>query len=82
MTPTVPQMVNRSLSGHHRALKATAEGRPVLGPTAPPSEVRGMRTVLATLRRWDCVRTPEGAPAHLTDRGEALLAALDERAAA
>lgn len=70
--PTVPQMRSRSLDGHRKALRAIAEDRDILGPTARPSEIRGMRTVLATLRRWDCI-TDDG----LTDRGRELLAALD-----
>lgn len=70
--PTVAQMKARALSGHRQALQAIADGRLVLGPTARPSEFRGMRTVLATLYRWECL-TPKGG---LTERGRELLDAL------
>lgn len=72
--PTVPQMKNRATDGHRKALAAIAEGRPAVRPGAYASEVRGMRTVLATLARWECT-TADG----LTDRGRDLLAALNER---
>lgn len=66
--PSIPQMLNRALSGHERYLRAVAEGRPVLGPTASASEMRGMMKVASTLRRWGCV---DGDA--LTERGAALL---------
>lgn len=69
--PSVAQMKARSLSGHRAALQALAEGKPALGPEATPGSYRGMRTVLATLRRWGCV-----ADDGLTPRGAELLEAL------
>lgn len=69
--PSVAQMRVRALDGHRKALQAIRDGRPILGPTARPSEYRGMRVVLDTLYRWECVRDGK-----LTDRGVALLEAL------
>lgn len=70
--PSIAQMRTRSLTGHRLALEAISEGRPVVGSTARVSEIRGMRAVLATLRRWECV-TPDY---ELTERGTELLEAL------
>jgi hypothetical protein len=72
-TPSIRQMRCRSSDGHRKALRAVADGRPALGPTARPSEYRGMRTVFATLRRWECIDSTGG----LTERGTALLAELE-----
>jgi hypothetical protein len=59
----------RALDGHYKALRALSEGRPILRPGAYASEIRGMRTVLATLRRWNAI----DAEGNLTDRGRQLL---------
>lgn len=75
-TPNTKQMVTRSLDGHRKAIRAIAEGRPVLGPTASMGEVRGMRTVLGTLQAWETVEAVDGA-LRLTERGRDLLAAYD-----
>lgn len=72
--PSVKQMINRANSGHLKALRAYRDGTLAVGPTEPDSAVRGMMTVLRTLRGWGCV---EGDV--LTDRGCALLAALEQR---
>jgi hypothetical protein len=68
-TVTIPQMRARALDGHYMALRALSEGRPVLRSGAYASEIRGMRTILATLRRWDAI-DGEG---NLTETGEELL---------
>lgn len=73
--PSIKQMANRSLDGHRKALRHIAEGKPVVGPTAQMGELRGMRTVLSTLCRWGCVADDYT----LTERGEALLTALNEK---
>ncbi len=72
--PSVAQMAHRCLDGHEHALRAIADGRPVIREGAFASEIRGMRTVLSTLRRWECIDD-----AGLTERGRELLAAFDER---
>jgi hypothetical protein len=69
----------RALDGHYRALRAVDEDRPLLRPDAHLSEVRGMRTILATLRRWEAIeggREPPGRCGawRLTDVGRELLA--------
>lgn len=71
--PTVPQMRARILSGHRHALRSARDGVPAVRTGALPSEIRGMRTVLSTLRRWECIT----ADYNLTERGAALLAALE-----
>lgn len=76
--PSTAQMVNRSNSGHQSALRAISEGRPVLRADAFASEIRGMRTVLATLSHWGTVE-PVGETLALTARGVELLAALEAR---
>lgn len=72
--PTMGQMVNRSNDGHRKALRCIAEGRSLLGPAEPTSSLRGMRTILGTLYRWDCV-----ADDKLTERGRDLLALLEAK---
>jgi hypothetical protein len=72
--PSIKQMLNRANSGHRRALNAIAHSKPLLGPTAYAGEIRGMQSVLSTLRRWDCVSN-DG----LTERGEELRTLLNER---
>lgn len=74
--PSVPQMVNRSLHGHHKALRCLADGNRFHGPGAGMGAQRGLRTIVATLRRWECMTEGE----QITDRGRELLAALDMRA--
>jgi hypothetical protein len=73
-SPSIKQMAARALSGHQKALRALRDDRPVISANAYPSEIRGMRTVLRTLHRWDCIND-DG----ITDRGRELLAALDQR---
>lgn len=74
--PSVPQMVNRSTSGHQNVLRNISHGRaPWPNTCRSMSELRGRRTVLDTLSRWDCiVRTDDGFL--LTERGRSLLAAF------
>jgi hypothetical protein len=83
--PTIKQMVHRARSagdGHRTALRHIAEGTPVLREGAFVSEIRGMQTVIGTLRRWGCVTTERvGAGQYnteITERGRELLAALNE----
>lgn len=71
--PSIRQMAVRSNSGHAKALRCLADGTPLVREGAFASEIRGMRTILGTLRRWECVDT-EG---WLTQRGRDLLAHLD-----
>ena len=73
-TPSIKQMTYRANSGHIAALNAIAEGKPVVRPDAYMGEIRGMRTVLETLRAWECV-----ADGKLTERGEELRRLLNER---
>jgi len=75
--PGIAQMVNRSNSGHLKALRSVRDSSVMVGASEPASAVRGAMTVLSTLRRWECI---EGDA--LTDRGRDLLAALEEREAA
>lgn len=75
--PSLPQMVNRSASGHRRVLAAIANGDPIGTVHDSPGALRGLRICLQTLYRWQCI---DGET--LTERGRELLAALDARAAA
>jgi len=81
--PTLKQMAARSLSGHHKVLTCLSLDLKLSGPTTPFSEARGMRTCLATLRRWGCVekvQIGEGEHvSHLTETGRSLLILLDEQ---
>ena len=73
--PTVRQMACRALSGHRAALHNLANGLPVVRPNAFASEIRGMQTVMSTLRGWGCI---DGA-GELTATGRELLAVLESR---
>lgn len=50
-------MVARHHDGHVRALRAIAEGRPVVRSGATPGELRGVRVVVSTLARWGAIET-------------------------
>lgn len=79
--PSVAQMAARCNSGHRLALERIADKTQVARPNATDGEIRGWRTVLATLRRWQCVAIGDvGEGVVLLDRGAALLAALSARA--
>lgn len=81
--PSIPQMLGRSNSGHHKALAHIAAGHPLTTVATPVSSIRGLRVVLATLHRWDAIKTHrDGAGiwhSRLTERGCQLLEALDAR---
>lgn len=88
--PTVPQMLARSTDGHRTALERVGDGRPLARVGATIGEVRGLRTILATLYRWvvasaDKPKVGAGGsttfPLVLTDRGRELLDALNARKA-
>ena len=70
--PSVPQMANRALYEHHRALSRLAAGR------CPEAS----RQIMSTLRRWQVIEgeTTREAWPRLTERGRELLATLDRRA--
>lgn len=72
--PSVAQMANRANSGHRRALQAVRDKTTTVGPTAQAGEIRGMATVMQTLRRWECI-----ADGQLTERGQLLLTRLEQR---
>lgn len=69
--PSVKQMKVRAMSGHKNALEAIRDGKPVAWAGSSLGEIRGYRTVLSTLRRWECI-TEDG----ITERGEQLLEAM------
>lgn len=70
--PSIKQMVNRANSGHRQMLRHYAGGTKADPQTM--GELRGLKTVMATLRAWGCVDSGQ-----ITDRGRELLVALDER---
>lgn len=70
--PSIAQMVQRSNDGHRKALARIFRGESLVGPTEPLSAVRGMRTILSTLRRWGCI----DANSDVTSRGFGLMEAL------
>lgn len=80
---SIRQMVARSNSGHAKALRAIADGKPLVGPGAFASEIRGMRTVTDTLSRWGAIETKRlgvgDYETTLTETGWALLISLDAR---
>lgn len=67
--PTVRQMEVRCNPGHVRLLEAFRDGRKIPEPCSM-GELKGLKTVLATLYRWDCLDGDS-----LTERGSELLAA-------
>lgn len=85
--PTIPQMLCRAEAAHGTILAALRDGRPYVTPASRIGEIRGFQTARGTLVRWGCldvirVEKPGEAPTYthtLTERGTALLAALEAR---
>lgn len=69
-TPTLPQMLNRSNSGHRRVLLSVVSGESLDAQTA--SQIRGYRTCISTLYRWGRLDA-----SGITDRGREFLEALE-----
>jgi len=79
--PSIRQMANRAHSDHLLALSRLAESRQIYDDCSPSlADLRGMTTVLQTLRRWGCIELADGGTrSTLTDRGHALLTQLRQR---
>jgi hypothetical protein len=77
-SPSVAQMVCRSLDKHRAALRAYRDGKPLVSPTCPsnafPYEMRRAQSAAAKLSEWGCV---EGGA--LTERGRELVAAIEAK---
>jgi hypothetical protein len=77
--PSVPQMLVRAHTGHFKLLRAAKERRRIPRPVFV-GEARGYATARGTLLHWEAVRaTDEPGVFELTDRGVALLDALDAK---
>lgn len=76
--PSIRQMAQRANEGHLKALLRLIGGRPVVASTEPPSAIRGMRTVMATLARWECTEVVNGHT-YATERGCTLAGALVDK---
>ena len=75
--PSIKQMAQRCNSGHRNALARIADKSQIVRPNATDGEIRGWRTVLSTLRRWQCIAVGDvGEGLVLLDRGRDLLAEL------
>lgn len=75
--PSPKQCAARMLSGHLRALERAAGGLAPfeVTPATPAWEIKGLRTVAATLQRWGALT----ATGEITELGRAALEAYRER---
>ena len=85
--PSVPQMLNRMNEAHAELLAATRDERLVRDHwRLTAGQLRGYRTAVDTLHRWECIvteHTTDEAGEHyrrlLSERGSDLLAAWESR---